>query len=157
MRRMDSVSKIWTRDPPHRETYKRLPSGDRTHVYGSASTVTVWSTLPLSRSIEETVCLKTRVTYSRLPSALTASPPAKDIAPAPGSANDRARVKTPSANLNSWTLFCSAPPEYKRVPSGCQTSPYHACSTIIVLLTVQLATSTTVSDGRPMPLFVTTR
>jgi hypothetical protein len=66
-------------------------------LYGSAGSATVLVTWPVARSIAETVCANTRVTYNVLPSGATATPPAKLWPATAGSANDRARVITPLA------------------------------------------------------------
>src|SRR5258707_12546888 len=85
-----------------------------------------------------------------------ARPPANDSPVAAGSANVRPRAIVPSTNVYSCTLFCAAPDENTRVPSGLNTRPSHAASIGVVLLTVQLAMSMTVKLGRMTPLLVTT-
>src|SRR4051812_40445282 len=107
-------------------------------------------------SIEDNVIPNTRVANSVRPSLVIDNPPV-NVSPAiAGSAKVRARVMVPSAKANSWTLFWAAPAEYNFVPSGFHTRPYHALSSGVVLFTVQLAMSTTVNDGRLIPLLVIT-
>ena len=93
----DWASNTDTALPPHSETYSSFPSADTTQLYGSAVNDTVLTSWPLDKSIVDSVCAKTRVTYSILPSGLTASPPAKLWPLTAGRLNVRAGVRTPSA------------------------------------------------------------
>jgi hypothetical protein len=56
----------------------------------------VFVTPAVAKSIDDTVCAYTLVTYRVLPSGLTARPPAKLSPETAGSANVRARVIAPS-------------------------------------------------------------
>ncbi len=106
----------------------------------------------------DTVCANSRVTYSVRPSGLTARPAAKVSPVAAGSASVRAGVRAPSANVNSWTAFCAGAAQVQpRAARHATRARSHALSTVVVLLTVQLAMSITVSDGFASPLLVTIR
>jgi len=100
-----------TAEPPHSDTYTKRPSADAIVAYGSDGSWTVLVTTPLATSIVDSVIANSRVTNSVRPSPEIESPPANVSPLIDGSAKVRSRVITPSANANSWTLFCPAPDE----------------------------------------------
>src|SRR2546423_15177994 len=100
-----------TADPPQSDTYTRRPSADAIVAYGSEGNCTVLVTTPLTTSIVDNVIANSRATNSVRPSREIESPPANVSPVIDGSAKVRSRAITPSANENSWTLFCAAPDE----------------------------------------------